>query len=165
MKGIPFVVTYHPLLKSVNAIIDKNLVILYMDKEVKRVFILRPMVSFCSARKLNSYLVRAKLYPLVRTVGSYKCKSKRCQVCHNITEANSFICSNDQTNFKINHRLDCNEKYFIYLITCTRCLKQYVGQTVNEFRNKWNNYKDNVRKRRTLYTKTLVSVMDTGLMD
>ena len=29
---------------------------------------------------------------------------------------------------------------------CNRCLKQYVGQTVDEFRHRWNNYKDNARK-------------------
>lgn len=35
--------------------------ILYMEKDVKMVFTLQPMVSFCSAFKLNSCLVRAKL--------------------------------------------------------------------------------------------------------
>ena len=93
-----------------------------MDKEVKKVFTPRPMVLFCSARKLNSYLVRAKLYPLERTVGSYKCKGKRCQVCNRITKTDSFTCSNDQLSFKINHRFDCNEKCLIYLITCNRSL-------------------------------------------
>ena len=78
IKGIPLVVTYHPLLKSLSAIIAKNLSILHMDKEVKKVFTLPPMVSFCSARKLNGYLVRTKLYPLERMVGSYNCKNKRC---------------------------------------------------------------------------------------
>ena len=78
IKGIPLVVTYHPLLKSFSAIIAKNLSILHMDIEVKKVFTLPPMVSFCSARKLNGYLVRTKLYPLERMVGSYKCKNKRC---------------------------------------------------------------------------------------
>ena len=61
-------------------------------------------------------------------------------------EADSFTCSNDQTNFKINHRFDCNERSLIYLITCNRCLKQYIVQTVDEFRNRWNNYKDNATK-------------------
>ena len=64
MKGIPLAVTYHPVLKSLIGITDKNLRILYVDKEVKKVFIPRPMVSFRSARKLNSNLVRAKLYTL-----------------------------------------------------------------------------------------------------
>ena len=107
----------------------KNLSILYMDKEVEKVFTPRPMVSFLSAWKLISYLIRAKLYHLERTVGS-------CQVCNCITEADSFTCSNDQLSFKINHRFDCNEKCLIYLIMCNRCLKQYVCQTVAEFRHR-----------------------------
>ena len=79
IKIIPLAVTCHPLLKSLNAVIDKNLSILCMDKEGRRVFTPRPMFSFVSAGKLSSYLFRAKLYPLERTVGSYQCKSKRCQ--------------------------------------------------------------------------------------
>ena len=76
MKGILLVVRYHPLLKSYSGITDKNLSVLYMDKKVKKLFTPRPMVSFRSARKLSSYLVRAKLYPLERTVSSCKCEGK-----------------------------------------------------------------------------------------
>ena len=39
-----------------------------MDKEVKKVFPVAPKVIFKSAQKRSSYLVRAKLYPLQRTV-------------------------------------------------------------------------------------------------
>ena len=53
MKGIPLVVTYHPVLKSFSAIIAKNLSILHMDKEVKKVFTPPPMGSFCRGLKLN----------------------------------------------------------------------------------------------------------------
>ena len=104
------------------------------------------MVSYRSARKLSSYLVRAKLYPIERKVGSCKCKGKSCEVCKNVLETDTFTCSNDQTTYKINHKFDCNEKCLVYLITCNKCLKQYVGQTVDMFRSRWNNYKDNSRK-------------------
>ena len=43
MKGIPLVFEYHPLLKSVSAILTKNPSILHMDKEVKKVFTPPPM--------------------------------------------------------------------------------------------------------------------------
>ena len=36
-----------------------------------------------------------------------------------------------------------NAKLYIYLLTCNVCLKQYVGQAVEEFRYRWNNYKNN----------------------
>ena len=38
MKGMSLVVAYHSLLKSLSAIITKNLSILHIDKEVKKVF-------------------------------------------------------------------------------------------------------------------------------
>ena len=98
------------------------------------------MVSFRNARKLSSNSVRAKLYPLERRVGSCKCSCNHCQVCRSITENDILLCNNDQKSYKFNHRFDCNEKCLIYLLTC--CQKQNVGQTVNIFRNRWNNYKE-----------------------
>ena len=68
-KGIPFVVTFYSLLKSLGSILNKNYYLLQMNDKVKNVFSLRPMVSFRDARKLISYLVRAKLYPVERKVG------------------------------------------------------------------------------------------------
>ena len=48
------------------------------------------MVLFTSPCEINSYLVRAKLYPLDRTVASTKCGKKRCEVCVNVSETNRF---------------------------------------------------------------------------
>ena len=59
-KGVPLVVTYHPSLKNINQIINKNLYLLYMDQEVKKVFTSKSMVSFCSARKVSRLNVRIK---------------------------------------------------------------------------------------------------------
>ena len=57
-----------------------------------------------------------------------------------------FICNNDQRSYKINYSFDCNEKCLKCLLTCNCCQKQYVGQTVDIFKNRQNNYKDNARK-------------------
>ena len=60
-----------------------------MNDEVKKVFSPKPMISFRSARKLSSHLVKGKLYPVQRTVKSFKCTKKRCEVCQigNITDS------------------------------------------------------------------------------
>ena len=63
LKAVPFVMADRLISTSINKVILKYLDLLYIDKEVKRVFILKPMISFRSARKVSSYLVRAKLYP------------------------------------------------------------------------------------------------------
>ena len=109
--------TYHPLLKSLSSILKNNIYLLHMDQEVKRTFTPQPMTSYRSARKLRSFLVRAKLYPIERKVESCKCKGKRCKVCKNVLETDTFPCCNDQTTYKINDKIECYGKCLLYLIT------------------------------------------------
>ena len=40
-----------------------------MNEEAKTAFTPGPMISFRNAKKLSSYLIRAKLYSIERTVG------------------------------------------------------------------------------------------------
>ena len=105
-----------------------------------------PMKTFCSARKLSNYLVRAKLYPFERTVGSCKCYGKQCEVCDNVTETLTFTSTTTQNTYKINNQFNCIEKWLVYLLTCNKCFKQYFGQTIDEFCGRWKNYKSNDRK-------------------
>ena len=109
-KGVPFVLTYHLLFKSVGKIINKNLNLLYVDDEVKKVFTPKPKTSFRSARKMDSYLVRAKLYPEERTKGSFKCDGKRCEVCLNVNETSTFTSTATGETYIINHKFNCNER-------------------------------------------------------
>ena len=74
-------------------IINRNLHLLYENEEVKKVLRPKPMVSLHSSRKLSSYLVRTKLCPLEKKVGSFVCKGKRCQICLNVNETDSFASS------------------------------------------------------------------------
>ena len=144
--GFPFVITYHPRLKKIMKIIKKLEHLLYQDESVKRVFTPPSMVSYCSARKLSSYLVRVKLYPFERKRGSYKCGNLKCLVCKNIEETDTFTSAVTVESFKINHHFCCNDKCLIYLLTFRVCKKQYTGKTVDRFRLRWNNYKESDRK-------------------
>ena len=132
-KGVCLVATYHPLLQNIGRIFHRHLDLLYTDQEVERVFTPGPMASFRSARKISSDFIRAKLYPLERHVGSFKCGSRRCQVCLNVTEAETFTSTSTNQTYKISHEFNCNESSLIYLLMCKICRKQYVGQTVDIF--------------------------------
>ena len=85
--------------------IRKHLYILYLNKQVKEIFTPGSMVSFQGAKKLGSYLVRAKLYLLEKSVGSFKCIGKRCQVCLNGTEIKTFSSTVTKKEYKINPNL------------------------------------------------------------
>ena len=61
-----------------------------MNEELKHLFIPGPVVSFRSSRKISSYLVRAKLYPVERLVGSFNCKRPRYQICIYVNQTDGF---------------------------------------------------------------------------
>ena len=124
-KGVPLVVIYHPGLKNIDKIINRNLQLLYMDQEVKKVFIPKPMVSFRNTTKYHAI--------------------PQCHRCLNVNKTDSFARSVTRKGYKINHYFNCNEKCLICLLTCKIFLKQYVGQTVDELRLRWNNYKSDNR--------------------
>ena len=84
-KGVPFAVTYHPILNSLSKITRENMHFLNTN-EFTKIFSQGPRVPFQSARKLSSYLVRAKLYSLQRKVGSSNGVKRRCEVCNNVTD-------------------------------------------------------------------------------
>ena len=90
--------------------------------------------------------MRSKLYPLERNVGCRGCCSSRCQVCRSISITEEFTSFTTKKAYKINHSFDCNDKCLIYLLSCKSCGKQYVGNTTDHFRSRWDNYQSNVRK-------------------
>ena len=94
-----------------------------MNDDVKDTLTPRPMVSFRTAQKLSSYLVRAKLYPLKRTVGFRKYREKGLEVWEKIQNSVNIRSSGTSATFKINHRLTCDDKYLVYLFTCKKMLK------------------------------------------
>ena len=145
-NGVPLVVTYNPNFKSLRILIRKNLQFVYADPETKRVFTPAPFVSFGSVRNVKSFLVRSEVYPLERKVGSAKCNGKRCQVCLNINETDTFESFQTKQKYKINHHFNCNDKCLIYFLSCKPCSLQYVGSTTDKFRLRWNNYKENDKK-------------------
>ena len=128
---------YHPQLKNRGRIINQNY-LLNMNEKTKKMFLPRPVVSFRSPRKISSYIVRAKFYPLDRVVGSTKCGKKRCEVCVNVSETNTFTSNVTSDTYKRNHKLNCDDNCLVYLLSCKCCEKQYVGETTDSFRCSWN---------------------------
>ena len=69
-SGIPLVVTYNPAFRNLSTTLRKNFNILCSDAEIRKIFTPSPFVAYRSARIFKSVLVRSKVYPLERTVGS-----------------------------------------------------------------------------------------------
>ena len=119
---------------------------MYKDQTVKALFTPPPFIAYRTSYNLKSHLVRAKVHPLERIVGSQKCNKSRCQTCYNVKETTTFQGSVDKKVYQINHQFNCDSKCVVYLFTCKYCLLQYVGVTTDKFRYRWNNYKSCHRK-------------------
>ena len=48
--------------------------------------------------------------------------------------------------YYINFSFDCDSAGVVYLLTCKRCSKMYVGSTVTFFRKKFNNHKSRLKR-------------------
>ena len=136
---VSFVVT-HPHLKNISKIIEKHIKDLYADSYVRSVFTSLSFVYFCSVRNLRSHLVRSKLYPEERKIGTFHCNSPCCLTCNNVKEYDTFTSHVTKETFKINHHFSCNSRCLIYLFSCKVFGKQYVGSIADKFMYQWNNF-------------------------
>ena len=63
-------------------------------------------------------------------------------------EKNTFANKEGSDTYKIREglHLDCNSEKVMYLITCKKCQKQYVGSCITRFRTRFNKYRSCHRK-------------------
>ena len=62
--------------------------------------------------------------------GCDKCGSSRCVMHHEVLKtASSFTSSVTKKTYYMRHKLNCDSRFVIYLVTCKRCGEQYVGKT------------------------------------
>ena len=108
---VPLVTTYHLRRKDLNRLmIERNLQYLYVDQVVMKVF----------------------------TPASFVYFGKRCLVCLNVSEVDTFESFQTKKQCKTNRNLNCNDECLIYL--CKIFGLQYIGSTTDPFRY---HYKDN----------------------
>ena len=74
-----------------------------MSLGAKMVLVSEPTVSFRSAHEISSYIVRAKMCSLEKSVGSKYSQKQRYVVCTNVTEIDAFSITFKGITFQINH--------------------------------------------------------------
>ena len=76
----------------------------------------------------------------------FGCGKVRCKICKFVKTGSIFESTVEKKSFHINHSFDCDSSGVVYLITCKRCAKQYVGSTIMEFRKRFNNHKSSMNR-------------------
>jgi GIY-YIG catalytic domain len=76
---------------------------------------------------------------------SRACNTQRCLTCTHIQYTTQFSSTTNNKTFKIKTNCNCNSSNLIYLITCSLCNIQYVGETGDTLRTRMNRHRSNIR--------------------
>ena len=133
-------------LSGVGKIVDSLWPILQASDGMAKIFNEKPKIVYRRPRNLRDSLVRARVkMGNIGDKGMRKCGKSRCQIFNFVEEGSSF--GDDRgLMYCINYGFDCDSAGVIYLLTCKRCSKIYVGSTVTSFRKRFNNHKSSLKR-------------------
>ena len=134
--------------------------------------LLPPKIVFKKCSTINSVLVSTKFPPprwslktvnlaiqttstideipksLVTNYFSMPCRKPTCKTCSIIITNSKFNSTVFNKMFALTEDLDCSSEDIIYLITCSKCNIQYVGETGNPLRVRMNAHRHCIRANR-----------------
>ena len=146
---IKFVTKYNLKLPKIDGIIKKNISILHSDDALKTLF---PKDCFSTIYKRNKNLkelIAPSIYPKkTNTRKSSIADCNNCDICKNyMIFDNTFTCTATGKSYFIRGQLNCESINVIYLITCSKCLEQYVGSAV-KFKTRFRIHKSDIKTKK-----------------
>ena len=120
-----------------------------------------PRVPFRNSKTLRDKLVKSKIRQNDEEErGNFPCGQSNCEMCKILEPGKEFKSTVFGEVFKMNFHFDCNSICVVYLLTCRICEKQYSGSTITKFRERFNQYKSNLKlygeRRRDFKQKKLL---------
>ena len=89
-----------------------------------------------------------------------KCGHPKCATCQHLQCQSSFKSTKTKRHYPIRHNFTCNSENVIYLITCTKCRKQYVGMTTQKLSTRLNHHRTNIFTKRRTYLHSHFNLPD-----
>ena len=153
-SDLTFVNTYNDETPDVRKIIYDNWSHLHTDPVLKELFPKPPIMALKRNKTLANSLVKSKPDPWVPVVANTttstvdmgrihrsmestchitKCVKRTCILCPILSTDCSITSKVSRRKHRIYGEFACSTPRLVYLLECTRCGKQYVGQTVQPF--------------------------------
>ena len=146
---IPLVITYHPPLSKLSKILNKHLRIFHSSDKCKKAILNISMFAYRRSSNVKDMVVRSTLPPdRPHPRGSFACGT--CRSCHHkhdrlypkqgnqvshTEQGATFTSSSTSETYIIRKHLTCQTENVVYLLTCTLCQSQYVGETCHTLEN------------------------------
>ena len=93
------------------------------------------------ANKQNIPSLTTSINSITRLKYSMPCRSKRCFTCNCIQSDTAFLSTSNGQRFSLTHDMNCDSANIVYLITCSKCKLQYVGETSQQLRERMTGHR------------------------
>ena len=105
-----------------------------------------------------------KSKPLIKPTPR-KCGQKNCATCQHFNTKQYFRSTVTKRCFRVKGNYSCNSTNIIYLITCKKCMKQYVGLTTKTLRERINHHRSTIIRKMKRYISSHFSLPDHNIND
>ena len=103
-------------------------------------------------------LVKSNLKPILseppKPHGFYHCHRHNCTTCSHSVESTTFYAHHTGANHNIQGHITCNTSNVIHIITCTKCNKQYTGETGRKLKTRISEHFQNIVKNQNTVIDT-----------
>lgn len=110
------------------------------SQRLRTIFPTPPRVVYRRSKNLQDIVTSSKVTKPVHS-GCHPCGKSRCKICAHMTTSLSPHSTASGFSLKIRGNFGCDTPNVIYLLECSACNKQYIGQTETSFRLRFNNHK------------------------
>ena len=101
-------------------------------------------------------------YPDIKTK---PCRHPRCVTCGHLNCKNTFKSTKTGNVYPLRHSFTCTSKIVVYLITCLKCKKQYVGLTTQQLNIRINHHRTNIFNHVQTYVSNHFNFPDHSITD
>ena len=145
---VPLVVTFDPSLPNLGKIVHNNFHLLSNDPTTAQIFTSPPLVSYRQPPNLRKLLTRAKLPTINKQIPPEKCNNINCLCCNYISLPPRIFSPSNHTTHTPDRNLKCTSRNLIYLIECTNCNLQYVGETGQQLNQRFTHHRSSIRLKK-----------------
>ena len=108
-------------------------------------------VTYSRSPNLKDVLMQGSPETTQQPRGTTQCGKPRCKTCNHIHQGDTI--TKQQEAYPIRGSFTCQSKDLVYLLTCSICNKQYVGETEQTLNRTCTGHESNMRRHDNTVSK------------
>ena len=151
----PFVTTYNRTLPPIARILHKNWNILGINSKIAKAFSNPPIIAYKRKKNLRDILGSNKIVnnEVAKSTGRNDigfckpCNTKQGNLCcKQVLCTSTFKSNQTKRTYVIRPKVNCKNKYVIYLLEFLKCKLQYIGKSETQVNLRINNHRKDANK-------------------